>query len=50
MTLLEAWHANPTVRLREADRALSYAGHVLNDEHGDEIGHGSTLVDPMPLT
>ncbi|MGH3885611.1 MAG: cyclophane-forming radical SAM peptide maturase AmcB [Pseudonocardiaceae bacterium] len=46
--LVEAWQANPTVQLREVDRALSYARYVLNDEHHDEIDHTSTPLDPLP--
>jgi uncharacterized protein len=32
--LIEIWHANPTVQLREADRALSYAREVLDEPNG----------------
>jgi uncharacterized protein len=46
--LIEAWQANPTVQLREADHALSYARHVIDDEHNGESEHRSTRLDPLP--
>lgn len=45
--LIEIWHTNPTVQLREADRALSYVRHVL-DEHNGESEYRSTRLDPLP--
>jgi uncharacterized protein len=47
-TLIEIWQASPTVQLREADRALSYARHVLNGERNGETEHRSTQLDPLP--
>ncbi|MGW4206691.1 radical SAM protein [Lentzea sp. NPDC004789] len=45
-TLAASWRENPAVRVRELERALSYAGAVLRRDsatHRDE-----TLFDPLP--
>ncbi|MEO7195076.1 MAG: radical SAM protein [Pseudonocardiaceae bacterium] len=46
--LIAAWQANPTVKLREADRALSYARNFLNGERNCESAHRLTPLDPLP--
>ncbi|MGB8199767.1 MAG: hypothetical protein WCF33_08745 [Pseudonocardiaceae bacterium] len=42
--LIAVWQANPTVQLREAERALSYARHVLEGGPQRQIEHRSTPI------
>lgn len=46
--LIEVWQANPTVQLREAEHALSYARHVFKGGPQRQIEHRSIPLDPLP--
>lgn len=44
--LAASWRKNPTVRVRELERALSYAGAVLG--HDSATHRRGALIDPLP--